>query len=59
MARLAHQGGDQGASDLVFTDVIRRNERQARFVAGRVVATPLRSDSIRSMSDSAASRSIS
>jgi starvation-inducible DNA-binding protein len=41
MARLAAQGGDDGTNDLIVGGVIRRNERQAWFVAKHVVELPL------------------
>jgi starvation-inducible DNA-binding protein len=41
MARLAAQGGDDGTNDLIVSDVIRRNEVQAWFVAEHVVDVPL------------------
>ncbi len=41
MARLAAQGGDDGTNDLIVSDVIRRNELQAWFVAEHVVDVPL------------------
>src|SRR5213593_3717455 len=41
MARLAAQGGDDGTNDLIVSDVIRRNELQAWFVAEHVVDMPL------------------
>ncbi len=41
MARLASDGGDEGTNDLIVTDIIRRNELQAWFVAEHVVDTPL------------------
>src|SRR5437899_7794496 len=41
MARLAAQGGDEGTNDLIVSDVIRRNELQAWFVAEHVVDVPL------------------
>lgn len=41
MARLAAEHGDDGTSDLIVSDVIRRNERQVWFVAEHVVDLPL------------------
>src|SRR5260370_11525251 len=41
MARLAAQGGGDGTNDLLVSDVIRRNELQAWFVAEHVVDVPL------------------
>ena len=41
MARLAANGGDDGSNDLIVSDVIRRNELQAWFVAEHVVSGPL------------------
>jgi len=41
MARLAAKGGDDGSNDLIVSDVIRRNELQAWFVAEHVVNVPL------------------
>ena len=41
MARLAADSGDDGSNDLIVTDVIRRNELQAWFVAEHVVNVPL------------------
>jgi starvation-inducible DNA-binding protein len=41
MARLANQSGDDGSNDLIVSDVIRRNELQAWFVAEHVVEVPL------------------
>src|SRR5262245_32811117 len=41
MARLAANGGDDGSTDLIVSDVIRRNELQAWFVAEHVVSVPL------------------
>jgi starvation-inducible DNA-binding protein len=41
MARVASDGGDEGTNDLLVSDVIRRNELQAWFVAEHVVDTPL------------------
>jgi len=40
MARLAAERGDEGSSDLIVSDVIRRNELQVWFVAEHVVDTP-------------------
>lgn len=37
MARLAAAGGDDGTNDLIVSDVIRRNELQAWFVAEHLV----------------------
>jgi starvation-inducible DNA-binding protein len=37
MARLAANSGDDGSNDLIVSDVIRRNELQAWFVAAHVV----------------------
>jgi starvation-inducible DNA-binding protein len=42
MARLAANSGDDGSNDLIVSDVIRRNELQAWFVAEQVVNIPLR-----------------
>jgi len=41
MARRAADAGDDGTNDLIVSDVIRRNELQAWFVAEHVVDTPL------------------
>jgi len=41
MARLASNSGDDGSNDLIVSDVIRRNELQAWFVAEHVVSVPL------------------
>jgi starvation-inducible DNA-binding protein len=41
MARQAAQRDDQGTSDLLVGDVIRRNERQVWFLAAHVVDEPL------------------
>jgi starvation-inducible DNA-binding protein len=41
MARLAANRGDDGSNDLIVSDVIRRNELQAWFVAEHVVSVPL------------------
>src|SRR5262245_46660991 len=41
MARLAAQSGDDGSNDLIVSDVIRRNELQAWFVAEHAVKMPL------------------
>jgi len=41
MARLAATGGDDGTSDLIVSDVVRRNELQVWFVAEHVVTMPL------------------
>jgi len=41
MARLAVNSGDDGSNDLIVSDVIRRNELQAWFVAEHVVNVPL------------------
>jgi starvation-inducible DNA-binding protein len=41
MARLAANSGDDGSNDLIVSDVIRRNELQAWFVAEHVVSVPL------------------
>ena len=41
MARLAAKSGDDGSNDLIVSEVIRRNELQARFVAEHVVDLPL------------------
>jgi starvation-inducible DNA-binding protein len=41
MARLAAKSGDGGSNDLIVSDVIRRNELQAWFVAEHVVKVPL------------------
>ena len=40
-ARLATQAGDDGANDLIVSDIIRRNELQVWFVAEHVVAASL------------------
>jgi starvation-inducible DNA-binding protein len=37
MARLAAESGDDGSNDLIVSDVIRRNELQAWFVAEHAV----------------------
>lgn len=41
MARLAANSGDDGSNDLIVSNVIRRNELQAWFVAEHVVKVPL------------------
>jgi starvation-inducible DNA-binding protein len=41
MARRATDAGDDGTNDLLVSEVIRRNELQAWFVAEHVVDTPL------------------
>jgi starvation-inducible DNA-binding protein len=41
MARLAAKSGDDGSNDLIVSDVIRRNELQAWFVAEHVVKLSL------------------
>jgi starvation-inducible DNA-binding protein len=41
MARLTANSGDDGSNDLIVSDVIRRNELQAWFVAEHVVSVPL------------------
>jgi starvation-inducible DNA-binding protein len=41
MARRAAEGGDDGTNDLLVSDVIRRNELQAWFIAEHVVDAPL------------------
>ena len=41
MARLAANSGDDGSNDLIVSDVIRRNELQAWFIAEHVVSVPL------------------
>jgi starvation-inducible DNA-binding protein len=41
MARLTANAGDDGTNDLIVSDVIRRNELQAWFVAEHVVSVPL------------------
>ena len=41
MARRAADGGDDGTNDLIVSDVIRRNELQAWFVAEHVVNAPI------------------
>src|SRR6476660_3313260 len=41
MARLAANSGDDGSNDLIVSDVIRRNELHAWFVAEHVVNIPL------------------
>ena len=41
MAKLAAQSSDDGTNDLIVSDVIRRNELQAWFVAEHVVDVPL------------------
>ena len=41
MARLAAESGDDGSNDLIVSDVIRRNELQAWFVAEHVVKVSL------------------
>ena len=41
MARLAARSGDDGSNDLIVSEVIRRNELQAWFVAEHVVGGPL------------------
>ena len=41
MARLAANSGDDGSNDLIVSDVIRRNELQAWFVAEHVGHAPL------------------
>ena len=41
MARLAAASGDDGSNDLIVSDIIRRNELQAWFLAEHVVGMPL------------------
>src|SRR5436189_6242655 len=41
MARRAAEGGDDGTSDLLVSDVVRRNELQVWFLAEHVVDVPL------------------
>ena len=41
MARQAAEAGDDGTNDLLVSDEIRTNERQARFVAEHLADTPL------------------
>ena len=41
MARRAADSGDDGSNDLIVSDIIRRNELQAWFVAEHVVNIPL------------------
>lgn len=41
MARKAAEGGDDGTNDLLVSDVVRRNELQAWFIAEHLVDTPL------------------
>ena len=41
MARQAVENGDDGTNDLIVSDVVRRNELQAWFVAEHVVSLPL------------------
>src|SRR5262245_15060475 len=41
MARFAAKTGDDGSNDLIVSDVIRRNELQAWFVAEHAVSVPL------------------
>ena len=41
MARLAAQNGDDGTNDLLVSEVIRRNEQHAWFLAEHVIDVPL------------------
>jgi starvation-inducible DNA-binding protein len=41
MARLAAASGDEGTNDLIVSEVVRRNELQAWFVAEHVVPAPM------------------
>jgi starvation-inducible DNA-binding protein len=41
MARIASQGGDEGTSDILISEVIRTNELQVWFVAEHVVDLPV------------------
>jgi len=41
MARRAAENGDDGTNDLLVSEVIRRNEQQAWFLAEHVVDVPL------------------
>jgi len=41
MARRAAESGDDGTNDLLVSDVIRRNELQAWFLAEHVIDVPL------------------
>jgi starvation-inducible DNA-binding protein len=41
MARQAAEAGDEGTNDLIVSDVLRRNELQAWFVAEHVVNAPV------------------
>jgi len=41
MARRAQEGGDDGTNDLLVSDVLRKNEQQAWFLAEHVIDVPL------------------
>jgi starvation-inducible DNA-binding protein len=41
MARIAAKSGDDGSNDLIVSDIIRKNELQAWFVAEHAVSVPL------------------
>ena len=41
MARRAEEGGDDGTNDLLVSDVVRKNELQAWFLAEHVIDVPL------------------
>ncbi len=41
MARRAAENGDDGTNDLLVSDVIRKNEQQAWFLAEHVIDAPL------------------
>jgi starvation-inducible DNA-binding protein len=41
MARRAAEAGDDGTNDLIVSEVLRRNERQAWFVAEHIVNVPI------------------
>jgi starvation-inducible DNA-binding protein len=41
IARIAAKSGDDGSNDLIVSDIIRKNELQAWFVAEHVVSVPL------------------
>ena len=58
MARLAAEHGDEGTTDLLVTDVIRRNELQVWFLAEHVadLSTSHPRDDFRSLDPSAAAR---
>jgi starvation-inducible DNA-binding protein len=41
MSRVAAEAGDDGTSDVIVNDVVRRNEFQRSFVPGHLVNAPV------------------